>query len=483
MTNSVDAEPRRPTLPVVIQGGMGVDVSGHPLAKAVSLAGESLGVPIMGTVSGTGIGHVVSRILQHGDQGGHYRPAFEAFPFQEMAKRVWDRYYIKGGKTEDKPYKLPAMVNLKPRQDVTELIICANFAEVWLARQGHNQLVAINYLEKIQTPRLPELFGAMLAGVDVVIMGAGIPDQVPGALDRLAACQQASYFIDVDDRRSTEFAMTFNPLDYIPGKYLQDLRRPDFYAIISSNLLAKVLTLERMVSGRVDGFIIENHTAGGHNASPRGKLELNSRGEPVYGIRDAVDLEAMKVIGRPFWLAGSKANPQEIANAIAAGATGIQAGSIFALCEEAGLLNSIQREIIERSLRGELEVLADPVCSPSGFPFNVVQLPGTVSEQDVYNERERICRIGYLRQAYKTEQGVGFRCSAEPVDTYVKRGGKLEDTKGKKCLCVNLLGAVGLDNEPPIVTLGRDTSFIPYLASLKKPSYSAEAALMYLLGR
>lgn len=473
---------RRPELPFVIQGGMGVDVSGYPLAKAVSLAGESSGVPVMGTVSGTGIGHVVSRILQNGDPGGHYRPAFGAFPFQEMAERVWGRYYIEGGKAEDKPYKLPPMVNLKSRRDVTELIICANFAEVWLAKQGHAQRIATNYLEKIQPPHLPELFGAMLAGVDVVVMGAGIPDQVPGALDRLAACQQASYFIDVDSKRSTEFAMTFNPLDYIPGKYLQDLRRPDFYAIISSNLLADIL-VSRRVTGRVDGFIIENHTAGGHNASPRGRPQFNESGEPVYGPRDKVNLEDMEGLGIPFWLAGSYADPKRIAEARAAGAAGIQAGSIFALCEESGLQSTIKQEIIERALRGELEVLADPRCSPSGFPFNVVQLPGTVSEQDVYNERERICRIGYLRQAYKTKHGVGFRCSAEPVDTYVKRGGSLEDTKGSKCLCVHLLGSVGLDNEPPIVTLGRDTSFIPYLASLKKPSYSAEAALMYLLGR
>lgn len=465
---------KNPESPLVIQGGMGVDVSGHPLAKAVSLAGERLGVPVMGTVSGTGIGHVVSRILQNGDPGGHYRPAFEAFPFQEMAERVWDRYYIKGGKAEDKPYKLSPMVNLRPGRDVTELIICANFAEVWLARQGHNKPIAINYLEKIQTPRLPELFGAMLAGVDVIAMGAGIPDQVPGLLDRLAACQPVSYFIDVDGKRSTEYATRLNPLDLIPKRYLQNLKRPDFYAIISSNVLAKALTLERRVSGRVDGFIIENHTAGGHNASPRGKPQFNESGEPVYGPRDEVDLKEMEGLEISFWLAGSYADPKRIAEARAAGAAGIQAGSIFALCEESGLLGTIKQEIIRLDLRGELVVLADPVCSPSGFPFNVVQM-GTSR----YDKAE--CLIGYLRHAYTTKRGaVSFRCPADI--NFVKRGGKPDDAEGRICLCESLLGSVGLGERTPIVTLGRDTSFIPYLASLEKPGYSARDALMYLLG-
>jgi nitronate monooxygenase len=64
------------------------------------------------------------------------------------------------------------------------------------------------------------------------------------------------------------------------------------------------LTLARKANGRVDGFVVEGPTAGGHNAPPRGKLQLNDLGEPVYGERDRVDLTKLRDLGLPFWLAG-----------------------------------------------------------------------------------------------------------------------------------------------------------------------------------
>jgi len=62
---------------------------------------------------------------------------------------------------------------------------------VFLAKEGHDGLVGINYLEKIQLPTLPSLYGAMLANVDYVLMGAGIPRAIPGALDHLAQGEPA----------------------------------------------------------------------------------------------------------------------------------------------------------------------------------------------------------------------------------------------------------------------------------------------------
>ena len=64
-------------------------------------------------------------------------------------------------------------------RELVELCVAANFVEVLLAREGHANPVGINYLEKIQLPHLPSLYGAMLAGVSYVLMGAGIPARVP----------------------------------------------------------------------------------------------------------------------------------------------------------------------------------------------------------------------------------------------------------------------------------------------------------------
>ena len=49
----------------------------------------------------------------------------------------------------------------------------ANFAEVWLAKQGHHGPVGVNFLEKVQMATPAAAYGAMLAGVDVVLVGAG----------------------------------------------------------------------------------------------------------------------------------------------------------------------------------------------------------------------------------------------------------------------------------------------------------------------
>ena len=323
--------------PLLIQGGMGVNVSNWQLARAVSLGGKHFGVNTMGVVSGTGIAIVVARRLQDGDIGGHLRTAFDAFPYPEMAERVWNSWYIEGGRPERKPYKPIPMVNFKLRSDVAELIVCSNFAEVWLAKEGHHGLVGINYLEKIQTPRLPEILGAMMAGVDAILMGAGIPHQVPGVLDSFANYTTASYYLEVEGAGSREFAMELDPATIVPERFIERLKRPDFYAIAATNVLAQYLSDPRRTTGRVDGFIMEGPTAGGHNAPPRDRSNFNERGEPVYGDKDVVDLRKMRQLGMPFWVAGSYAHPDRLAEALGAGAIGCQFGSIFALCEESGL--------------------------------------------------------------------------------------------------------------------------------------------------
>ena len=469
---------------------MGVRVSNWQLAKAVASAGDGLGVETMGVVSGTGIDTVFARQLQEGDPGGYFRQALDAFPYPELADRVWRTWYVEGGIPEDKPYKSSPMINHQMRDDVTELILCSNFAEVWLAKQGHDGLVGINYLEKIQTPRLPEMLGAMMAGVDAILMGAGIPNQVPGALDRFAAYEPASYYLDVEGAEPKEFAMALDPASLVPERYIERLKRPDFFAIVATHVLAQFLCDPRRTTGRVDGFIVEGPTAGGHNAPPRGKPTFNDRGEPVYGEKDIADLGKMRELGRPFWLAGSNANPGKIKEALAEGAAGCQLGTIFALCDESGLRTDIKQELRGKAYRKQLDVVVDPVGSSSGFPFNVAQLPGTMSEVEVFDGRTRVCDLGYLRHAYKNERGkVAFRCPSEPVQTYLNRGGKIEDALGRKCLCNGLLATVGLGQkrkegtEIPIVTLGRSTEFIHELIDNDEGCYAAIDALRYLLGK
>jgi len=45
---------------------------------------------------------------------------------------------------------------------------------------------------------MESLYGAMLGGADFVIMGAGIPMEIPGILDKLSEQEDARLVIDVD---------------------------------------------------------------------------------------------------------------------------------------------------------------------------------------------------------------------------------------------------------------------------------------------
>jgi nitronate monooxygenase len=435
-------------LPRIIQGGMGVAVSDWRLARAVSALGQ------LGVVSGTALDQVLARRLQDGDPGGHMRRGLDRFPVPAMAERVWNTYYVAGGRDPRSPYKTVPMHGLENPRALQELCIVANFVEVTLARDGHTNDVGINYLEKIQLPHLPSLYGAMLAGVGYVLMGAGIPIKIPGVLDRLARHDIATYAVHVTGAAAGgDTSVTFRPDEFISGRQAP-LRRPMFLAIVASDVLA--LTLARKSTGRVDGFIVEGPSAGGHNAPPRGKLQLNRRGEPVYGERDHVDMDKLKAIGLPFWLAGGYGSPDGLRQALAHGAAGIQVGTAFALCQESGLRHDYRDEILRRVTDGSIEVFTDPQASPAGFPFKVVKLPDTVADDRLFLRRPRICDLGYLREAYRTpDGGVGFRCPAEPTSTYVAKGGDFGATIGRKCVCNALMANVGL----PQIRAGKHVEF------------------------
>jgi NAD(P)H-dependent flavin oxidoreductase YrpB (nitropropane dioxygenase family) len=429
---------------------------------------------------------ILARRLQLGDPGGEMRHALDHFPLPAMARRVLDAHFIPGGKGANTPFKPTAMPTLVPGPALVELTVVANFAEVFLAKEGHSGLVGINLLEKIQLPTLPSLFGAMLAGVDYVLMGAGIPRSIPGALDRFAVGEAAQLKIDVVGAEAgEEFLSTFDPRGFWGGP-APELKRPGFLGIVASATLA--MTLARKSSGRVDGFVVEGETAGGHNAPPRGAMELSPEGEPIYGPRDVVDLEKIRALGLPFWLAGSYAQPGRLAEALRLGAAGVQVGTAFAFCAESGILPEIKDEVITLSRAGEARVFTDPVASPTGFPFKVLQKRGTMSEATEYASRTRICDLGYLRHLYRKADGsVGYRCPAEPIQDYLRKGGEMAETTGRKCVCNGLPGTVGYaqvrggELEPALMTAGNDVSGIARFLPPGADSYTAADVVRCLL--
>jgi NAD(P)H-dependent flavin oxidoreductase YrpB (nitropropane dioxygenase family) len=306
-------------------------------------------------------------------------------------------------------------------------------------------------------------------------------------LDALAGHNRAALKLDVEGLAAGQTVETvLDPSELWNGAAPPEIERPAFLPIISSESLATML--KRKASGAVEGFVVEGPTAGGHNAPPRGKPQLNERGEPIYGERDIANLEAMRELGLPFWLAGGTGSPQALRAAQEAGAAGIQVGTLFAYADESGLTAEYKRSVLEHAARGEVDVVTDPRASPTGYPFKVVRWPA--DPVTAAPERERVCDLGYLRAAYVRPDGkVGYRCAAEPVKAYVEKGGSESDTKGRRCLCNALMANIGHAQvrdegrvEPPLLTSGDDLVGIgEFLRG--RTSYSADDVVDYLEGR
>jgi nitronate monooxygenase len=464
--------------PSIIQGGMGVAVSSWRLARAVARLGQ------IGVVSGTALDVVLVRRLQLGDPDGDLRRAIERFPEQAVAERILKAYFVEGGKRPDRAFSSAPMFSASPTRRNNELAVLSGFVEVFLAKEGHSGAVGINFLEKIQLPTPATLYGALLAGVDYVLVGAGIPRHIPTLVEGLARHESVVLPLHVTGTEQDPVELRFDPREVVPTSP-QTLGRPRFLAIISSAALA--VSLARHTPG-VDGFVVEGPTAGGHNAPPRGPLTLE-RGQPVYGVRDEVDLEKIRAVGLPFWLAGGYATPEGLRRAWAEGATGIQVGTVFAFCEESGVDPGLRARVIAKSREGALEVRTDPLASPTGFPFKVVELEDTLSEPAVFQGREPRCDLGYLREIFRNQDGtLGYRCPAEPAEDYRHKGGEVENTAGRKCICNGLMATVGLAQrrgdapEPAIVTAGDDLKDLARVVPPGADAYSAGDVIGYLLG-
>ena len=465
---------RAASLPPIIQGGMGVAVSDWHLAHAVASAGQ------LGVVSGTALDAVMARRLQNGDRDGHMRRALEAFPYPEIAAELLATYFLPAGR-QGKPYRPIPKTTIEPNPKHEMLSVAANFAEVWLAKQSGGK-VGINFLTKLQMATPAAMFGAMLADVDAVIMGAGIPREIPKLMDDFAAGRVGSVGVDSilpegmpTPRLAFDAEATFGPRP--------TMARPPFLAIVTSETLAGYLA--RSSDTRPDAFVVEHHSAGGHNAPPRRMQET----ETGYGPLDEVNLAKMAAVGLPFWLAGGRAAPDSLHEAQRLDAKGVQIGSLFAMSTDSGLRDDLREQMLEQARHHALVVRTDHRASPTGFPFKVVEIAGTVGSKATYEARPRLCDLSYLRTPKIDAEGkVRYICASEPDHKYLDKGGDAADLVDRICLCNGLMAAIGLGQErgdgyveAPLLTLGSSGAGVSEMLELFPDGWSAADLIATLL--
>ena len=82
----------------------------------------------------------------------------------------------------------------------------------------------------------------------------------------------------------------------------------------------------------------------------------------------------------------------------------------------------------------------------------------------------------------------GYRCSAEPVNSYVANNGAIEETAGRKCLCNALMANVGKEQirgggvvEPALVTVGDELNTVAQFLAPGATTYTAADVVNQLL--
>jgi nitronate monooxygenase len=339
----------------------------------------------------------------------------------------------------------------------------------------------------------------MLAGVDYVCVGAGNPAAFPGHLRGLARREPVEQTVHVA-RATNPHTIRFDPRDF-GARELPELKAPRFIAIVSTCDQAEQLAGSEAT--QPFGFVFEGPSAGGHNAPPAEYRRILGE-PPKWGVKDELDLRRLAELREPFWLAGAYGNPEGLRRALEVGATGVQFGTILALSNESGMSPALRLRVLERIWHKDLAVVTEPLMSPTGFPFKVVQLTGSLSEEAVRSSRERVacCDLGHLVTPVETRRSVtrpdgGVEevvevqtlCPAEPVEAFTRKGGVMMRRKGTICLCNGLMSTAGYPGirggyvEPPVVTAGdasvKDVRDIQ--VQVRRLTYSAAEAITRVL--
>ena len=336
----------------IIQGGMGVGVSLHPLAKAVALEG--------------GLGIVSSAILD----------------------RIVSKRNGKKINTHD-----------------------SVFEEVSLSKTKDG-FAGINIMMALGRDFIDSVKGALDAGADAIISGAGLPLNLP-------------IIQPPKDTALIPIVSSAHALDIICKKWEKLGYRPD-------------------------AVVLEGPLAGGHLGFRIDQVDLESN--KLENLLPPVKDMARKFGDMPVIVAGGIYTHADIVKFMDMGADGVQMGTRFLATIESSATEAYKQAVV--SAKEEDIIVAHRPGSPCGLPFRVIkQSPMYVSA--LQRKRTPKCDKGYVLM--KDAEGKYTVCPAK------------ESNENYFCICNGLLSSAGYnaDKEESLFTVGTNAYRIDKILSVK----------------
>ncbi len=336
----------------IVQGGMGVGVSLHPLASAVAKEGG------LGIVSSACLDRLVSK--RTGKKVNTYEAAYEEV----------SRAKASGG------------------------------------------LAGINIMGALVRDFNDSVKGALDAGADAIISGAGLPVTLP-------AIQPPK------DTALIPIVSSARALDIICRKWEKLGYRPD------------AVVLEGPLAGGHLGFKID---------------QIDTEANKLETLFPPVKDMAMKYGDFPVIVAGGIYTHADIVGFLKMGADGVQMGTRFLATEESSASAEYKRAVVHAQ-EEDILVAYDP-GSPCGMPFRVIkQSPMFVSALE--HTRSPKCDKGYV--LLKDKEGKFTVCPAKVSNAH------------HFCICNGLLSSAGYncDTEEPLYTVGTNASRIEKIVPVK----------------
>lgn len=336
----------------IIQGGMGVGVSLHPLASAVAREG--------------GLGIVSSACLD-----------------RLVSKRTGKKYNT---------YE-------------------AVYEEVSLAR-ATGGFAGINIMGALVRDYNDSVKGALDAGADAIISGAGLPLTLPA---------------------------------------IQPPKDTALIPIVSSARALELICKKwERLGYRPDAVVLEGPLAGGHLGFKIDHVDLESN--KLENLLPPVKDMARKYGDFPVIVAGGIYTHDDIVKFLDMGADGVQMGTRFLATEESSASGEYKQAVINAE-KEDIIVTHDP-GSPCGMPFRVIK-QSAMYVSALKRLRPPKCDKGYV--LVKDKEGKFAICPAKESNDHCF------------CICNGLLSSAGYnrDKEEPLYTVGTNASRIDRLVPVK----------------